>query len=80
VCKQNKKTRINKKIKHIEEAHKESNARKFFNDIKSFQGEKLIGVLAHRDEDGLLIFEQERMLERRKQFLSTLMKIGARIA
>jgi hypothetical protein len=35
-----------------------------------FQGEKLIGVLACRDEDGKIIFEQERILERWEQFLA----------
>jgi hypothetical protein len=68
VCKQKKKIRLNNKIKQIEEAHKQSNAR------KSFQGEKPIGVLACRDEDGKLIFEQEGILESWEQFFRTLMK------
>jgi hypothetical protein len=74
VCKQNKKIWLNNKIKQIQEAHKQSNATIFFKDIKSFQGEKPIGVLACRDEDRKLIFEQERILERWKNFFRTLMK------
>jgi hypothetical protein len=42
----------------------------FFKDIKSFQGEKPIGVLAYRDEDGKLMFEQENILEGRERFLA----------
>jgi hypothetical protein len=42
VCKQKKKIWLNNKIKQVEEAHKQCNARKFFKDRKSFQGEKPI--------------------------------------
>jgi hypothetical protein len=74
LCEQKKKIWLNNKIKQIEEAHKHNNARKFCKDIRSFQGEKPIDVLACRDEDGKLIFEQERILERWEQFFSTLMR------
>jgi hypothetical protein len=74
VCKQKKKIWLNNTIKQREEAHKQNNARKFFKDIRSFQGEKPIGVLACRDEDGKLISEQKKILERWEQFFSTLMK------
>jgi hypothetical protein len=76
VCRQKKKIWLNNKIKQIEESHKQNNARKFFKDIKSFQGEKSIGVLACKDEDGKLISEQKRILERWKQYFRTLMKTG----
>jgi hypothetical protein len=44
MCKQKKKIWLNNKIKQIEEAHKQNNARKFFEDIKSFQGGKSTGI------------------------------------
>jgi hypothetical protein len=43
MCRQQKKIWLNNKIKQIEEADKQNNARNFFKDIKSFQGEKSKG-------------------------------------
>jgi hypothetical protein len=63
VCRQKKKIWLNNKIKQIEEAHKQYNTRKFFKDIESYQGEKSIGVLACKDEDGKLISEKKDIRE-----------------
>jgi hypothetical protein len=67
VCPQKKNIWLNNKIKQIE-AHKQNNARKFFKDIKYFQGDKSIGLLASKDEVGKSISEQKRILDRWEQY------------
>jgi hypothetical protein len=66
-----KKIWLNNKIKQTEEVNKQNNARNFFKDFKTFQGGKSTGVLVCKDEDGILISEQERTLERWEQYFRT---------
>jgi hypothetical protein len=61
-------------MKQIEDAHKQKETRKFFQDIRAFQNDKSPPIFICRDENSTLKTDKQEVLDRWKQRFVELMK------
>jgi hypothetical protein len=75
LIRQKKKIRLNNKIRQIEQNQKRNDARKFFQEIKTFKPQQVILPTACKDTSGNIISQIDELLARWKEYFQSLLSV-----